>query len=59
MFPAAVEQSLPKVYGSLQAEAPFPAVVEPKAKNLQPPRADSGLTIFSQIQPNISFSQQA
>jgi hypothetical protein len=34
-------------------------VVEPKAKNLQPPRADSGLTIFSQIQPNISFSQQA
>ncbi len=34
-------------------------VVELEAKNLPPFGADSWVAIFSQIQPNISFLQQA
>jgi hypothetical protein len=45
----AVEQSLPRTHRLLQVEAPFPAVVEPEVKNLPPPRANSGIAIFSQI----------
>jgi hypothetical protein len=43
----------------LQAEVSFPVVIEPEAENLPPLGANSGVAIFSQIQPNISFSQQA
>jgi len=59
LFPVAVEQSSPGVHGSLQAEVLFLAVIEPKVENLPPFRVDSGVAIFSQIQPNISFLQQA
>jgi hypothetical protein len=34
-------------------------VIELEVKNLPPFGADSGIAIFSRIQPNISFSQQA
>jgi hypothetical protein len=54
-----IEQSPPGVHGLLQAEPPFSAVVELKAKNLPPLGVDSRVAIFSRIQPNISFSQQA
>jgi hypothetical protein len=37
----------------------FPTVIEPEAENLPSLGADSGIAIFSQIQPNISFPQQA
>jgi hypothetical protein len=40
---------------SLQAEVSFPAVIEPEAENLPPLGVDSGVAIFSRIQPNISF----
>jgi hypothetical protein len=47
------------MHGSLQAEVSFSTVIEPEAKNLPPFGADSGVAIFSRIQPNISFLQQA
>ncbi len=50
-----VEQSPPGAHGLLQVEAPFPTVVEPQAENLPPFGANSGVTIFSRTQPNISF----
>jgi hypothetical protein len=53
-----VEQSPLGVHGSLQAEVPFLVVVEPEAENLPPFGADSRVTIFSRIEPNISFLQQ-
>jgi len=37
----------------------FPVVIEPKAENLPPLGAGFGVAIFSQIQPIISFLQQA
>jgi hypothetical protein len=43
----------------LQAEISFPTAIEPEAKNLPPLGVDSGIAIFSRIQPNISFPQQA
>jgi hypothetical protein len=43
----------------LQVEVSFPAVIELEAENLPPLGTDSGIAIFSQIQPNISFPQQA
>jgi hypothetical protein len=43
----------------LQAEVLVPATIEPEAENLPLLGADSGIAIFSRIQPNISFSQQA
>jgi hypothetical protein len=46
-------------HGLLQAEMSFPAMIEPEAENLPPLGASSGVAIFSQIQPNISFPQQA
>jgi hypothetical protein len=59
LFSAAVKQSPPRTHGLLQIEASFPVVVEPEVENLPPPVVDSGVAIFSQIQPNISFPQQA
>jgi hypothetical protein len=47
------------VHGSLQAEVSFPAVIELEAKSLSPHGVDYGVAIFSRIQPNISFPQQA
>jgi hypothetical protein len=54
-----IEQSLPRVHGSLQVEVPFPAVIKPKAENLPPIGPNFGVAIFSWIQFNISFPQQA
>jgi hypothetical protein len=54
-FLAAIEQFPPGMHKSLQVEAPFPVVVEPRAKNLPPLKADFGVAIFAQIQPNIYF----
>jgi hypothetical protein len=34
-------------------------VVEPEVEILPPPKVNSGVVIFSQIQPNIYFPQQA
>jgi hypothetical protein len=34
-------------------------MIEPEAENLPPLGADFGVAIFSRIQPNISFPQQA
>jgi hypothetical protein len=47
------------MHESLQAKVLFLAVIEPEAKNLPLLGADSRVAIFSQIQPNISFPQQA
>jgi hypothetical protein len=58
-FPAMIKESPIGAHGSLQVGALFPMVVESKAENLPPPRVDSGIAIFSRIQPNISFPQQA
>jgi hypothetical protein len=43
----------------LQVEVSFPAVIEPEAESLSPLGADFGITIFSRIQPNNFFPQQA
>jgi hypothetical protein len=43
----------------LQTEVLFPAMIEPEAENLPPFGANFGVAIFSWIQPNISFPQQA
>jgi hypothetical protein len=43
----------------LQVEVSFPTVIESEAENLPPLGAGSGIVIFSQIQPNIFFPQQA
>jgi hypothetical protein len=59
LFLTAIEQSLHGVHELLQVEVPFPTVVEPKIKNLPPLGVDYGVAIFSSIQPNISFPQQA
>jgi hypothetical protein len=47
------------MHASLQVEVLFPTVIEPEAENLPLLGADSGGVIFSWIQPNISFPQQA
>jgi len=44
---------------SLQAEVLFPVVIEPEVENLPPFGVNSRVAIFSWIQPNISFPQQA
>jgi hypothetical protein len=59
LFPVIVEQSLLGTHMLFQAEVPFPAVVEPEAKNLPPPGVNSRVAIFSRIQFNISFPHQA
>ncbi len=48
-FPMAIKQSPPRAHGLLQAEALFPAVVEPEAENLTPPKVDYKVSIFSRI----------
>jgi hypothetical protein len=45
----AIKQSPPRAHGLLQAEALFPAVVEPEAENLTPPKVDYKVSIFSRI----------
>jgi len=54
----AVEQSPLGAHGLLQAKALFPTKIELEVENLPPFRVDSGVAIFSRIQPNISFPQQ-
>ncbi len=54
-FPTTIKQSSLGTHGSLQIEAPFPTVVELEALL----GVDFGITIFSWIQPNIFFPQQA
>jgi hypothetical protein len=47
----AIKQSLIGTHGSLQAEAPFPAVVESKVENLAPLGVESGVAIFHGSDP--------
>jgi hypothetical protein len=49
----------PGAHESLQVDVSFPAMIEPEAENLPPLGVGSKIAIFSQIQPNISFPQQA
>ncbi len=52
----------PFLYSTLcggNLEGPFLTMIESGAENLPPPRAHSWVTIFSQIQPNFFFPQQA